>query len=91
MDDEKEAVSITPPKFSLTKVFSTIGKKGFVGALEDTDKKVRKLASDALAGFGEAARAHIRAVLEETEAEYGRRRSILNGVLRTLGEDDRDS
>lgn len=37
MEDDKEAISITPPRFSLGKVFSTIGKKGIVGALEDTE------------------------------------------------------
>lgn len=38
MDDENEAVSITPPRFSLGRVFKTIRKKGIVNALEDTEQ-----------------------------------------------------
>jgi len=38
MDERKDDISITPPRYSLGKVFSTIGKKGIVGALEDTEQ-----------------------------------------------------
>ncbi len=38
MDEKKDDISITPPRYSLGKVFSTISKKGIVGALEDTEQ-----------------------------------------------------
>jgi hypothetical protein len=38
MDEKREHVSITPPRFSLGKVFQTIGQKGIVKALEDTEQ-----------------------------------------------------
>jgi hypothetical protein len=38
MDERSDEISITPPRFSLGKVFSTIGKKGIVRALEDNEQ-----------------------------------------------------
>lgn len=38
MDEQNEATSVTPPKYSLVKAFETIRKKGIVGGLEDTEQ-----------------------------------------------------
>jgi hypothetical protein len=37
MTAEKRTISETAPSFSLSKVFSTIGEKGIIGALEDPE------------------------------------------------------
>lgn len=38
MEQDDEAVSLTPPRYSLVRTWKTIRKKGIIRALEDTEQ-----------------------------------------------------
>ena len=68
----------------LDKTGDPIAIPALIEALEDTDRKVRKLASETLNHYGEAAVDPLQEALAETDPRDGRRRSILMQMLESL-------